>query len=74
MLWSFLEGLTGCSWRDFHRFGGLTAKEPQELRLGVSDAHGKTTTEILHVVQNEGLGGCVVQNDDLGGGLELGGS
>ena len=26
------------------------------MRLGEWDAHGKTTTEILHVVQNDGLG------------------
>src|ERR1035438_4820918 len=56
---------------------GCQAKEPQKLRFGEWDAHGKTTREILHVVQNDGLGGAtteilhVAQNDGVGGDRAL---
>jgi hypothetical protein len=35
---------------------GVKQKRREELRFGERDAHRKTTTEILHVVQNDGLG------------------
>ena len=47
-------------------YAGCQAKEPQKLRFGEWDAHGKTTTEILHVVQNDGLGG----GEEIGGPSE----
>src|ERR1022692_3977471 len=48
------------------KFVGLGSKRTARVAAGEWDAHGKTTTEILHVVQNDGPWGWGENSVGLG--------